>query len=64
MHLDNLKDRKLFGAHHGFKVFTGARYLRGYIGYEESKSNWLRERMLTWEKDIGTISETTGKYPQ
>ena len=64
MHLENLKDRKLFGAHHGVKVFTGALYLRGYISYEESKSNWLRECMLTWEKNIVTISETTGKYPQ
>ena len=42
----------------------GARYLGGYIGDDESKSDWLRERTLTWEKNINTISKTAGKYPQ
>ena len=44
---DNLEAGKLFGAHHRFKVCTGARYLGGYIGYDESKRDWLRERTLT-----------------
>ena len=42
---------------------TGARYLGGYIGDNEYKLDWLRERTLTWEKKINTISETAGKYP-
>ena len=29
---DNLKAEKVFGARHGFRVFTGARYLWGFIG--------------------------------
>ena len=24
----------------------------------------MRERILTWEKNIGTVSKTAGKYPQ
>ena len=51
-------------ARHGFKVCTGARYLGSYIGDDDSKHDWLRKRTLTWEKNINTISETIGKYPQ
>ena len=53
----------MFRVRHGFKVCMGARYLRGYIGDNESKRNWLKERMLTWEKNIRTLSKTVGKYP-
>ena len=42
----------------------GAHYLGGYIGDDKSKLNWLRERMLAWEKNINTISKKSGKYPQ
>ena len=52
------------GARHGFRVCTGAHYLGGYIGDDESKHDWLKERTLTWEKNINTISEIAGKYPQ
>ena len=31
----------MFGARDGFRVCTGARYLGGYIGDDESKQNWL-----------------------
>ena len=55
---------KVFGARHVFRVFTGAHYLWGYIGYNESKHDWLRERTLTWENNINTIRETAGKYLQ
>ena len=48
---------------HGFRVCTGARYFGGYIGDNNSKHDWLRERTLTWEKNINTISKTAGKYP-
>ena len=54
--------RKVFRRRHGFPVCTGARYLGGYIREDEPKSDWLRERTLTWEKNISTISETAGKY--
>ena len=64
VHPDNLESGKVFGACHGYKVCTVARYLGGYIGYDESKRNWLRERTLTWENKISTISENAGKYPQ
>ena len=46
VHPENLKDGKEFGPRHGFKVCTGARYLGGYIGDNESKSDWLRERTM------------------
>ena len=64
MHPKNLKYGKEFGKRHGFKVCMGARYLGGYIGDDESKSDWMRERTLTLEKNIITIRETAGKYPQ
>ena len=54
----------MFGARHVFKVFTDARYLECYIWGDKSKRDWLRERTLMWEKNINTISKTTGKYPQ
>ena len=61
---ENLDAGKVFGARHGFRVCTGARYLGGYIGDDKSKRDWPRERTLTREKNISTISETAGKYPQ
>ena len=64
VHRENIKSGKDFGARHGFKVCTHVRYLGGYIGDNESKSDCLRECTLTWEKKINTISETAGKYPQ
>ena len=54
----------MFGARHRFRVCTGARYLGGYIGDDKSKRDWLRERTLTWERNINKISKSTGKYPQ
>ena len=61
---DNLEAEKMFGASHRFKVCTGVPYLGGYIGDNESKRDWLRERTLMWEKNIIMIRETAGKYPQ
>ena len=61
---ENPEAGKVFGARHGFKVCTGARYIGGYIREDGSKSDWLRECTLTWEKNINTISKTAGKYPQ
>ena len=48
VHPENIKKRKEFAACLGFKVCTGARYLGGFIGDDESKCNWLRECKLTW----------------
>ena len=61
---ENLEAGNVFGRLHGIKVCTGAHYLGYYIGDDESKLDWLREHTLTWEKNINTISETAGKYPQ
>ena len=63
-HPENLEARKDFGARHGFKICVGAHCLGGYIGDDESKSDWLRERTLTWENNINTVSRTVGKYLQ
>ena len=54
----------MFGRHHGFKVCTGALYLGSYIGEDKSKRDFLKENMATWERNITTISKTSGKYPQ
>ena len=64
MHPDHPKAGKEFGAHHEFKVCTGGRYCGGCIGYDKSKIDWLIERTLTWEKNIGMISKTVGEYIQ
>ena len=61
---DNIEAGKMFGVRHRFRVCTGARYLRGYIGDENSKHNRLRDSTMTWEKNINTIRKTAGKYPQ
>ena len=63
VHPNHPEAGKWFGARHGFKVCTGARYLRGYIRDNDSKRDWLRERTLKWDKNIGTIRKTAGKYP-
>ena len=64
LHPDNLEAGKEFGASPGFKVCTSTHYLGGYIGDNESKSYWLRESNLTWEKNINIIRKTVGKYIQ
>ena len=43
---------------------TSACYLDSYIWYDESKREWLKERTAMWEREICTISETAGQYPQ
>ena len=64
VHTENIEAGKEFRSRHGFKVCTDARYLGGYIRDDKSKSDWLRERTLTWEKKTSTISKIAGKYPQ
>ena len=64
VHMENIKSEKVFDQRHGFKMCTGARDIEGYIEDEKSKHYWLKDLTLTWEKKIGTISKTTGKYPQ
>ena len=46
VHLDHLEARKLLGVCHGFKVCTAVHYIGGYIGYDESKREWLKECTL------------------
>ena len=60
----NLEAGKVFGACHVFKVCTDAHYFGGYIGDNESKHYWLRERTLAWDKNIRMFSKTARKYPQ
>ena len=54
----------MFVKRHRFKVYTGTRYLGGFIGDDRYKRYWMREHTLTWEKNIGTISKTADKHPQ
>ena len=61
---DNVKAGKWFVRCHGFRVCMGAHYLGGYIGYDESKRNWLRKCTLKWGKNINMIRKTAEKYSQ
>ena len=51
VHPDNIEAGKGFGLRHRFKVCTGALYLGGFIGGEESKRDYLKERTQTWEQN-------------
>ena len=64
VHTDNIEAGKMFGIRHGFKVCKGGCYTGLYIKDDESKIDWLRECTMTWDRKIGTISKTLGKYHQ
>ena len=49
-HPGNIEAGKVFGARHRFRVCTGACYLGGYIGDDESKRDWMRKRTLACKK--------------
>ena len=48
----------------GFKVFTGAHYIGGCTGYDESRRDCMKRRTKTWERGNCTIRKTAWKYPQ
>ena len=52
------------GVRRGFNLCMSARYIRGYIGDNNSKRGWLRDCTLTWEENIVMINKNTGRYPQ
>ena len=43
---------------------TGVRYLVGFIGGDNFKRAWMKDHTETWERNLHTISKTSGKYPQ
>ena len=43
---------------------TGARYLGGFIGDDDSKRDWLKVHTQKWEWNIHNIRKTVGKYHQ
>ena len=43
---------------------THAHYLGSFIGDDEYKHDWLKDRTEMWERNINTTRETAGKYPQ
>ena len=47
---ENIEAGKVFGARHRFRACKGAHYLGGYIEYDKSKRDWLREHTLTWRR--------------
>ena len=63
-YLDNLEAGICFSAHHGFKVWTGAHYLGGFIEDDPSKQEWIIGHTEFWEKNICTIRKTLVKYSQ
>ena len=64
LHPNNLEAEELLFRCRGFKVCTGARYLGGYIGDDESKGGCLKNSMEKWERDIYALSKTADKCPQ
>ena len=42
----------------------GTLYIGSFIGYDESKHDWVKNHTETWERNIHIISKTMGKYPQ
>ena len=64
VHPENTKAGKDFYKRHGLRVCTGTRYLRSYIKDDESKRYWIRDIILTCEKNVGMIIKTRGKYTQ
>ena len=43
---------------------TGTHYIGGFIGYNKSKRDWLKERTPARERNIHTFRKTAGTYPQ
>ena len=64
VNLYNLEYGKQFGLSCGFNMCTGMCYLGGFIGGDESKRDWLKLCMPTWEWKSFKIHETAGKSPQ
>ena len=64
MHPDNLKSVKIFSLRYGFKVCTGARYIVGFIGDNDSKHDWFEKHTETWERNITNTRKTAVKDPQ
>ena len=64
MHPQNLESGEEFRQCHGFKVCTGARYIRGYIRDDKTIGDWLKEIPEKWEREICALRKTTNKYPQ
>ena len=59
---DNIKAGILFGAQQGFKVFTSARYISGYITDKKYKRDWFKYQMEKWERDICAVTKIAGTY--
>ena len=49
---------------HGLNVYTGTRYLGGFIGDDMSKRDCLQDCTTDWENTIVKTKKTAGKHPQ
>jgi hypothetical protein len=47
-----------------WKVVTGCRYLRGFIGDKAEQREWVEEKALTWADSVLELSKVVGRYPQ
>ena len=50
-------------AHLGFQVVTGARYLGGHVGTEESKLEWVREKINIWTAAVRSLAKVARSSP-
>lgn len=48
----------------GFKIRTGGRYLGGYIGEEDGKREWVKEKAEEWKKGVQMLSRAAKNFPQ
>ena len=64
VHPQNLKAGELFVQFNLFKVCIDARYLGGYIVYDISKGDSLKNWTGKLERYIHALSKTVDKYPQ
>ena len=58
-----LKAREIF-QEFDINVVEGSRFLGGYIGAEEEKTNWLEKKIDTWVICISILSNAAIQFPQ
>ena len=48
----------------GFKITSGARYLGGFIGTDESKADWIKKQVSDWKDGIEALASIAKSSPQ
>ena len=59
----NVERAKATFAHLGFTIVTGARYLGGHVGTDESRDEWVRGKVNLWSEGIEALSKVAQSSP-